>query len=352
LAFYLKLLITISTMTDQQKVVIFGSSGAIGTHLAEYLSKEYPHWEIHAVTRNADSLSRLKTMSLPNVQIVTGDPFDKQSVLDLTKDCDIIVSCIGFHLYEAKYWAKHWPLTVDNLLAAAAAAAGTKKKRLVFCDNLYAYGNPDTKISAQTKPVEASLKSKPGIRATIRQTFSKHMEEHPGTLSVVGGADFFGPYVTVNSFLGDTMTGKIVATAQGSTPTALAIGSADKIHDFCYTVDFAKALGIACVNDKALDKFWICPHAIHDKTLRQIAADIAKQAGKPTPKMQVLSGWMLTLLSPFVGFLGEMKEMLIFWNEDYVIDDSEFMQVFNVKPTPYEQALDAYIQFYKENAAS
>jgi hypothetical protein len=48
-----------------------------------------------------------------------------------------------------------------------------------------------------------------------------------------------------------------------------------------------------------------------------------------------------------------MKEMVIFWNEDYVNDDSEFMQVFNVNPTPYEQALDAYIQFYKEeNAAS
>jgi hypothetical protein len=59
------------------------------------------------------------------------------------------------------------------------------------------------------------------------------------------------------------------------------------------------------------------------------------------------------LLSPFVRFLGEMKEMVIFWNEDYVNDDSEFMQVFNVNPTPYEQALDAYIQFYKEeNAAS
>ena len=337
-------------MTGQQRVVIFGSTGTIGTHLAEYLSKEYPIWEIHAVTRNADSSSRLKTMALPNVQMVTGDPFDKQSVLDLTKDCDVIVSCLGFVKYETKYWAKHWPLTVDNLLAATTAA-GTKKRRLVFCDNLYSYGNPaGTAISTHTKPLEASLKSKPCIRATIRQTFSKHMVEHPGTLSIIGGADFFGPYATATSFLGDTMTGKIVAT-QG-TATVIAIGSADKVHDFCYVVDFAKALGIACVNDKALDKFWICPHAVHGKTMRQIAADIAKQAGKPTPKLQVITGWMVTMLSLFVGFMGEMKEMLIIWNEDYVIDDSEFIQAFNVQPTPYEEALDATIQFYKENPAS
>jgi nucleoside-diphosphate-sugar epimerase len=343
-------------MTANQKVVIFGSTGAIGTHLIEYLSKEYPNWEIHAVTRNADSSSRLKTMLplLPNVQMVVGDPFDKLSVLDLTKDCDIIVSCIGFHLYERKYWAQHWPLVVDNLLAATTTTApGSKTKKLVFCDNLYAYGNPGTPISTHTKLVEASLTSKPGIRATLRQTFSKHMKEHPGTLSIIGGADFFGPYVTANSFLGDTMTGKIVGTPQGKTATAIAIGSADKIHNFCYVVDFAKALGIACVNDKALDKFWICPHAVKDKTLRQIAADIAKQAGKPTPKMQVFSGWMVTMLSPFIGFMGEMTEMLVFWNKSYGIDDSEFMQVFNVQPTPYEKALDDYIQFYKdENAAS
>jgi nucleoside-diphosphate-sugar epimerase len=334
-------------MTDKQKVVIFGSTGAIGTHLAEYLFKEYPTWEIHAVTRNTDSSSRLKTMSLPNVQMVPGDPFDKQSVLDLTKDCDVIVGCLGFP-YERKYWAEHWPLTVDNLLAATTA--GTKKRRLVFCDNLYAYGNPGTKISSQTKSLEASLKSKPCIRATLRQTFSKHMKEHPGTLSIIGGSDFFGPYVTASSFLGDTMTGKIMVT-QG-TATAIAIGSADKVHDFCYVVDFAKALGIACANDTALDKFWICPHTVHGKTLRQIAADVAKQAGKPTPKMQVFSGWMVTMLSPFVGFMGEVKEMLDIWNKDYVIDDSEFIQAFNVQPTPYEEALDAYIQFYKENAAS
>jgi hypothetical protein len=71
------------------------------------------------------------------------------------------------------------------------------------------------------------MKSKPGVRATLRQTFSKHMKEHPGTLSIIGGADMFGPYITANSFMGDTMTGRIVATAEGKTATAVAIGSVD-----------------------------------------------------------------------------------------------------------------------------
>ena len=325
---------------DIQKVIIFGATGAIGTSLAEYLSHEHPQWEILAVSRNPSSPSRLQTLKLPNVKIVQGDSFDKTKLMEISSDCDIIYSCIGFVKYERKCWAKHWPLTVDNLLAAVVDTSGTnKKKKLVFCVNLYAYGNPsNAKISPKTTPVEASLNSKPNIRALIRQTFEKHIQEHPNTCTVVGGTDFFGPHVTSTSFLGDTMTSKIVG---GS--SALAIGSADKIHDFCFVADFAKALAVASVNDAAYDHFWICPHAIHGKTMRQIATDIATHANQPAPKVTVTGKWMVKGLSPFLGLMKEMKEMLVLWTEDYDIDDSEFIKAFGVQATPYDKALEANV---------
>jgi len=343
---------------NEQKVIVFGATGAVGTALVEHLSKEQPQWQILAVTRSKNT-SSLKFP--PQVSIVEGDVEDLSRVLELTKDVDIIYSCVGFPQYERKYWAKHWPVVVDHLLqAVTTTTSNDKKKKLVFCDNLYAYGfNHDatTKMSTSTPTLPPSLKSKPAIRAVLRQTFTKHMQEHPHTLAVVGGADFFGKGVTDKSFLGDTFTRKIV---QGQTP--LCLGSAQFVHDFCYVPDFAKALYVASIDERALDKFWICPHAIHDKTIQDIANDVqtiisngslsdTTTATKKNVKIQVLSKGMIGFLAFFMSFMSEMKEMMDSWTKPYCIDDSEFCNTFDVEATPYDEALTRFVEFYKDLVA-
>jgi nucleoside-diphosphate-sugar epimerase len=216
-------------------------------------------------------------MNLPNVTMVEGDPFDEESVLKMTADCDIVFSCIGFHRYEGKYWAKHWPrIVLENLLAALkpdSTNGSMQKKRLVFCDSLYAYG-PREKISPTSSTVAQSYKSKPAVRAKVREIMVQHMTQYPGTLTAVGGADFCGPHVADKSFHG-AVAGKI-AQGQG----VLAIYYVPVMHDFCFAPDFARALAVVSANDetflKAADKFWICPHTTsHNKTLQEIPNGIA-----------------------------------------------------------------------------
>jgi nucleoside-diphosphate-sugar epimerase len=260
------------------KVIVFGATGAIGTSLVKILCAEHKGWEIFAVTRSVKGTSRLASMNLPpNVTMVEGDPFDEESVLELTADCDIVYSCIGFHRDERKYWAKHWPrIVLENLLAAIKSDSingSMQKKRLVFSDNLYAYG-PGENISPKASTVAPSNKSKPVIRAKVREMMVQHMAQYPGTLTAVGGADFCGPHVTDKGFLGDTVAGKIT---QGE--STLTTGSVSVVDDFCYAPDFARALAVVSANDEnflmAADKFWICPHTSHHKTLQEIANDIA-----------------------------------------------------------------------------
>ena len=335
-----------------QTVVIFGATGAVGTSLCERLAREQPTWKIQAVTRDANGTSRLAQLNLPNVHMVVGNPFDPQDVLKLTREADIIVSCIGFHKYQASYWKKHWPVILENLLAGATQE-GHPPRRLVFCDNLYAYGaGHDTPISpTTTSPVPPSWRTKPGIRSHMRQRFQAHMQAYPGTLAVVGASDFFGPHVTATSFLGDTMTGKIVK--EGAAP--LAIGSATAVHDFCYVPDFAHALAVACTDDRALDKFWVCPHAVKGKTMTEIARDIAAKhhkedepnANKPV-QVSVLPSFLVYLLSPFMEFMWEMIEMLPFWTKDYRVDDSDFIETFGVQATSSDEALGDLVAFYQE----
>jgi hypothetical protein len=65
--------------------------------------RQHADWDDFPVTRSVKDTSRLASMNLPNVTMVEGDPFDKESVLKLTADCDILYSCIGFHRYNRKY---------------------------------------------------------------------------------------------------------------------------------------------------------------------------------------------------------------------------------------------------------
>ena len=360
--------------SSERKVIIFGATGAIGTELAKILSTTYPHWQIQAVTRDTTKSSFLVSLELANVTMIQGDPLDAQSVSQLIqKDCNIIFSCVGFHKYEAKYWSQHWPIVVHNLLNAMNSnnngnhetqlteARRRTKQRLVFCDNLYAYGaGHDGPINTQTPTLSVGRKKgKLNIRSWMHQVFDRHMKDHPGTLTVVKASDFFGPRVTDTSVLGDTITGRMV---KGES-TALAIGSVQPIHDFCYTRDLANALALVAEQDnvdKACDRFWICPHAIHGKSIQQIANDIASKVHNnnnnddgPTNSVDknvnfsVLNKFLLYLLSPFMPLAREMIEMVDFWTMDYQIDDSEFCTTFHVQATDYDEALDDLIQFYK-----
>jgi nucleoside-diphosphate-sugar epimerase len=329
----------IETMPESKKVIVFGSSGGIGSKLVEILSKEQPSWEIVAVSRS----SAEKFAQYSNVKVVPGDATNKTEVMELTADKDIVYACIGFPKYEKKYWATTWPIVLDNLLEGTAQREGQK---FVFCDNLYAYG-PTQNISPKTSRVPANSKSKLGVRALLHEKFQKRMSDSPDSMMVVGSADFFGPGITDVTFLGDTFTKAILEGKKAP----IAIGSSSKIHDFAYAPDFSNALYIASNNDKAYGKFWVCPTAIHDKSMDQIAADVARLAECDSKKAKVTAypGWSIKLLSPFMSFMREMVEMLPFWTNDYSVDDSDFCSTFGVKPTPYEEALKEYIAFYKSS---
>ena len=337
---------------EEKKVIIWGSTGAVGQSLCEVLAKKQPDWKIFAVSRSsssskstsgaATSSSNDKFAQYPNVTVIKGDPNIKSDVMKLSADKDIIYSCIGFSRFETKFWAANWPTVVDNLLEASKQKEGQK---LVFCDNLYAYG-PTTNVSPDTPRIASSKKSKLGVRAIIHEKFQQRMSENSNSLTVVGSSEFFGPNLTKTSFLGDTFTKPIVEGKQ----SPMIFGSSSVVHDFCYSPDLSNALYIAGIDDRANGKFWICPHAIQNKTLKQIAKDIdsLKTSEKSNAKVTVLPNWSIKMLSPFMSFMKEMVEMLPFWTMDYTVDDSEFCKTFGVKATPYEEALKEYIQFYEK----
>ena len=324
-------------MVALKVVLIYGATGAIGTNLIQIISREQPDWTILAATRSGGATSYLASLNLPNVSLVKSDIENLEDARKITENVDMVFSCIGFPEYEVKYWATHWPTVVENLLQVTSST-----RPLIFCDNLYAYG-ATTNISPATKTVTPSPKSKPGIRAMMRETFEKRMQSDPRSLVVVGGADFFGPRLEGKSMLGELVLASIAAKRKAS-----AFASATVKHDFCYAPDFSNALYVASVNQgAAMGKFWICPHSAKNFTMTELATKAYGIMGVKDKGVTVVPVFMITFLGVFMTFMREMKEMMPLWTQDYTVDDSLFCSTFAVQATPIDQALGETLDYLK-----
>jgi nucleoside-diphosphate-sugar epimerase len=318
-------------------ILIYGATGAIGTNLIQIISKEQQDWTILAASRSGGPTSYLASLNLHNVTLVKSDIENLEDARQITQDVDMVFSCIGFPEYEIKYWAAHWPVVVENLLQVTSST-----RPLIFCDNLYAYGST-TNISPTSKTVAPSPKSKPGIRAMMRETFQKRMQSDPRSLVVVGGADFFGPRLEGKSMLGELVLSAIAAKRKAS-----AFGSATVKHDFCYAPDFSNALYVVSVNrDAAMGKFWICPHSAKNLTVAELATKAYGLVDMKDKGVTVVPAFMIAFLGLFMTFMREMKEMMPSWTNDYTVDDSAFCSTFGVQATPIEQALRETLDYLK-----
>ena len=330
-------------MTSNKKIVVFGATGSVGTDLIEIITENEPKWKIVAASRSGPSAeTRLSSLNLPNVEIVKGNVEDLESAKQITADADMVFSSVGFVQYEQKYWAEHWPKVVDNLLAVTSV-----DRPLIFCDNLYAYGNPKTPINTSTETIPAGMETKPNIRAMMRAKFTERMKEAPGSIVVVGGADIFGPHIDdAKSHLGGTMVAKMVA---GKRPTCLV--SRTILHDFCYSRDFANALYVVSKEEnrsKSMGRFWICPHAIHNKSYDDIRDMIDVHLEKKAPcGFQVIPSWLLYGVGFVDGVAYEMREMMHIWSSDYTVEVGEFESAFGVSPTDSSEALAATVAAWK-----
>ena len=325
----------------KMKATVFGSTGPIGSELVRILSVEHTDWQIKAVSR-VSNVVPASFEKLGNVKMATADALSRADVLNACTDADLVYCCIGFPQYERKYWAENWPKIVDNLLAAITPSGSIQSKKLIFCDNLYAYG-PSTSINSKSPTLEANLKSKPNIRALVRQKLQAHMDKYPDSIVVVGASDFFGPNIT-KSMMGETMVGKMT---NGESP--LALYTCKQVHDMCYGPDFSRALAVLSTRKEAYNRFHIAPHSIHGKTMQEIGdavMDHIKTGQKA--KFFVLPYWLMYLLSFLSTDMAELHEMREFWMNDYTVDDSEIAREFGLKATDPSVAIKACVASFQK----
>ncbi len=306
--------------------VVFGT-GPVGAGVMRALLKRGKR--VRMVNRSGRP--SLATGDVPGVEFVRADAYDPASAQAAVADATHVYQCAQpeYHEWEAKFP----PLQASILNAAAAANA-----KLILMENLYMYGDPQGAPIAEDLPYRPHTR-KGKVRAQMAEAWQEAHAQ--GKLRAASGraSDFYGPAYMI---MGEQVFYPVLAGKRAS-----AIGSLDLPHTFSYTEDVGEALVILGEHDEALGQAWHIPspEAITQRELLTMIYEIAGQ----TPKLGVVSPFMMRVGGLFVHGAREMVEMLYEFTQPFVLDSRRFTQAFDMTATPYREALAQTIGWFREH---
>jgi nucleoside-diphosphate-sugar epimerase len=256
--------------TFSSRHIVFGG-GPVGRALAHELVTRGR--SIRLVTRSG------RGDSLAGIERVGADASDQQQAAAAAGGAQVIYHAVG-----AEYG--HWAQLLPSIMAGLIHAASSTGARLVYADNLYAYGLVDGPL---TEDLPAAARGPNGrLRADLANTLLK--AHRSGTLQGTIGrsSDFYGPGVRLS-----TVGERVFGSAARHKP-AQVLGDPDQLHTYTFIGDFARALAVLGEWDEALGEVWHVPSA-PTVTTREFVELIADQAGYRVD-VQVTPGWIIRTL--------------------------------------------------------
>jgi nucleoside-diphosphate-sugar epimerase len=258
---------------------------------------------------------------------------------DVEKPAEAIRVCQGaaviYHCANPPY--HKWPELHPPLMDAIIEGASSANAKLVFGDNLYAYGPVDGPLT------EAVLNRAMGpngkTRAAISETLMRAHESGRLRAAIGRGSDFFGPHVH-QSAAGD----RVFANALRGRP-AQVLGDPDLPHTVTFIDDFARALITLGDRDEALGQIW---HVPNDETVtmrRFVESVFAAVGGEPA--LKATPRWMMTMAGIFSPTIRALAEQRYQTERPWVVDSSKFERAFGWTATRLTEAVSITAGWWK-----
>ncbi len=223
------------------------------------------------------------------------------------------------------------------LMRGVVEGASEVGARLVYGDNLYAYGRVSGPLTEDLpyKPVSLNTRT----RAEVAEALMKASADGRVRATIGRGSDFFGPHA-VNSSVGLRVFGRLLRGKR-----AQVLGNPDVPHTVTFIDDFARALITLGSHDESLGEVWHVPNA-ETIPVRRFVELIAMQSGGPA-KVQPMPSWMLALIGVFKPDVGAVREVLYQSEEPWVVDHSKFERAFGADTTPHPEAIKATLDWFR-----
>ncbi len=264
-----------------------------------------------------------------SVEVVAADVTDPTSARRASEGAAVI-----FHCASGPYgqWLKTLPPIMYGIIEAAVATGA----RVVYGDNLYAYGPVDGPITEDLPyhPIGPTTRARAEVATTL-------MNAHAAgkVRATIGRAsDFYGPHAR-QSKAGDV----VFARALAGKP-AQAVGNPDTPHTYTFLDDFAAGLITLAERNEALGEVWHVPSA-QTITTRQFIDLVFTQLQRP-PRLQVAPKLAIQLIGVVIPPMRAVGETLYQSERPWVVDDNKFARAFGSQPTPHAQAIAQTITWF------
>ncbi|MDX1252085.1 MAG: NAD-dependent epimerase/dehydratase family protein [Gammaproteobacteria bacterium] len=295
---------------------ILGANGAIARELSRALASFSSN--IRQVSRNPRKVNS-------SDETVVADLLDGRATANAVSGSEVVYLTVGLR-YNLAVWQDQWPRVMRNVIDACKQHGA----RLVFFDNVYAYGRVDGVMTEETPFNPVSKKGE--VRAKIATMLLDEMRSGNLQAMITRSADFYGPDA-VQSFPHATVFQRLKA---GKAPQW--IGNPNTVHTFTFTPDAGHAVAVLGRSSEAYGQTWHLPTTKEPLTGEDFVRLACELAGQPY-KLQVAPRWMLKLLGVFTPVLRENEEMMYQFDYDYRFDSSKIESAFGLQPTSYSQGI-------------
>jgi len=296
---------------------ILGANGVIGKELSKHLPQQTS--QVRQVSRNPKKVN-------PTDELVKADLLNYSETEKAVEGSKVVYLVAGLK-YEAKIWEKQWPVVMKNTIDACKKHGS----KLVFFDNVYAYGQVNGVMTEET-PFNPNSK-KGEVRAKIATMLLEEMKAQNLKGMIIRGADFYGPGATL-SLIHSTVTERLNAGKR-----AQWIGDKKKVHTFTYTPDAGKTVALLGNADEAYNQTWhalTSPEKITGEELVGMAYEIMNM---PNKGAQAMSKTGVRILGLFIPVLREFVEMMYQFENDYIFDSSKASKFLNENATFYKEGI-------------
>jgi len=256
------------------------------------------------------------------VEVVAADLTDPAAARRVCEGAAVV-----FHCASGPYgrWAQTLPPIMKGIIEGATAAGA----RLVYGDNLYAYGPVDGPIREDLpyRPIGPTTR----VRAQLATTLMNAHAAGNVRATIGRASDFYGPLVR-QSKVGDGVFARALAGKAAQT-----LGDPDALHTYSFIHDFAAGLMTLAQRDEALGEVWHIPSA-ETITTRRFIEMVFEQIRRPA-RLQTVPRLMISMLGVFIPAMRAVKETLYQSERPWVVDHGKFTRMFGSQPTAHEQAI-------------
>jgi nucleoside-diphosphate-sugar epimerase len=310
-------------MSDGSAHVVFGATGAIGgAVVAELLRRGHA---VRAVSRGGHAPD--------GVQGAAADAADPTQAAAAAAGAAVIYHCASPPYTK---WPELFPALTRSILSAAESSGA----KLVFADNLYAYGPVDGPLREDLPALARGRKGR--TRVQMAAEILDAQRENRARVVIGRASDYYGPHGTAST-AGETLFGRIVA---GKRP--LWTGKLDQPHTFHYLPDLARGLIVLASRPDADGQVWHLP-AAEPLTAQQFFDLVSTAAGRPTPIKASVAGPALLAVAGLVSpMLRELRETTYQFRAPFVLDSSKFEAAFGpLESTPHPEAVAHTLAWYR-----